>query len=277
MDLDVTPPAERDGDLVGEVVVGVRQVMGLEERSAIVGMRVRSRLQAAPVTRPFVRPRSKVGTFPPRPLLTPHRAPKVLIAAGSGERRIAFRSFDGKPTAPVVGAVVTPIHVRVGIIDPDGRAGRRVLHRAMGGTRLGNTAAVRGGSERKDIAFCAVFGRGGMEVVHVGGAGEAVLADDVSVADGPTVKMLGRMGRPPLEPGQAMAFRFREPAPRRVHTFFVRGGLDVIWIVRERVTATATLSPWRLGSRHRADTIVELPAGTADNVSVDDRIRLDRT
>ncbi len=114
-----------------------------------------------------------------------------------------------------------------------------------------------------------------MDVVHRGDQ-EQVLAAQVELADGLLAKAVGRMGRAPLEPGKATVFRFDTVAPRRVHTLFVRGALDVIWVARERVTHTATLQPWRIGPRYGADTVVELPAGEAAEVSAGDRILLRR-
>lgn len=114
-----------------------------------------------------------------------------------------------------------------------------------------------------------------MEVVHRGDE-EHVLAGNVNLADGLLAKAVGRMGRAPLEPSQATVFRFDTAAPRRIHTLFVRGPLDVIWVVRERVTHNATLQPWRIGPRYSADTVVELPAGEGADVSAGDRILLQR-
>ena len=117
-----------------------------------------------------------------------------------------------------------------------------------------------------------------MQVVHrrQSAADERLLAEDVWTADTLLRRMVGLMGRRPLEPGEAVVFRLRRSADRRIHTMFVRGAIDVIWIEAERVTAVETFSPWSLGASNPADTVIELPAGRAEAVEPGDIVRLDR-
>lgn len=101
-----------------------------------------------------------------------------------------------------------------------------------------------------------------------------VLADRVRIADRPAGHLRGLIGRRPLSEGGALVFRFGSVGRRRIHTLCLPAAIDVVWVVRERVEASTTLSPWRIGPRHPADTIIELPAGGAEAVEPGDLIRL---
>lgn len=114
-----------------------------------------------------------------------------------------------------------------------------------------------------------------MQVIHCPTPGEElVLADQVSVADSMVRKSLGLMGARPPEAGEAIVMRFRGLGRRRVHSMFVRASIDVVWVHNERVTAVETISPWSIGYAEQADTIVELPAGAAADLSSGSVIRL---
>ena len=80
----------------------------------------------------------------------------------------------------------------------------------------------------------------------------------------------------PLADGEALVFRFSEARRRSVHTLFVRATIDVIWTVKEEVQRVETMRPWTLRRVATADTIIELPAGTARHVQVGDRVRVGR-
>lgn len=116
-----------------------------------------------------------------------------------------------------------------------------------------------------------------MQLVHHPADGDpVVLADAVRSADGFIARTLGLMGRRPLEPGEAMLFRFGDAGRRQIHTMFVRGAIDVVWVEAERVRAVETFDPWSIGTTHRADTVIEFPAGTAEGVAPDDILRVRR-
>lgn len=101
------------------------------------------------------------------------------------------------------------------------------------------------------------------------------IAEHVRFADGFIEKRIGLMGKPPLQDGEALVFRFDDSATRHIHTMFLRAPIDVIWLERERVTAVETFLPWQFGTRASGDTIVELPAGTADDVLLGDVVWID--
>jgi hypothetical protein len=73
----------------------------------------------------------------------------------------------------------------------------------------------------------------------------------------------------------ALVFEFDGAARRSVHMLFVPFPIDVLWIEDQRVTAIETLSPWTGFGADRADTLIELPAGVADEVEVGDRVRIE--
>ena len=113
-----------------------------------------------------------------------------------------------------------------------------------------------------------------MEIIATSPDGDTQqLADTVRVANTVVSQSLGLMGKRPLQPGEAMLFTFRETRPRRVHTWFVRGTIDILWVSNEQLVAIETLSPWSIGGKHSADTIIELPAGTASDLDRDWTIR----
>ena len=121
------------------------------------------------------------------------------------------------------------------------------------------------------------FEASAVEVRHTDKSGETRrLADRVRLRDGVIGKTRGLIGSRPLCDGEAMVFRFRRASSRNVHTLFVRDPLDVLWAETETVTHVSTMSPWSLGESAEADTIIELPAGTASSVRAGSIVRLAR-
>ena len=59
-----------------------------------------------------------------------------------------------------------------------------------------------------------------------------------------------------------------------VDMLFVRVPLDVVWVVGEEVVGVDRLRPWRGVAAGKADTIVELPAGAAEDVTVGDTVQV---
>ena len=114
-----------------------------------------------------------------------------------------------------------------------------------------------------------------VQVIHCSSDGTSrTLATRVRLRDGLIGSARGLIGGPRLTAGEAMVFRFRRPANRRVHTIFVRYPIDVVWVAAETVVAVSTLQPWSLGETALAHTIVELPAGCADDIEPDAVVRL---
>jgi uncharacterized membrane protein (UPF0127 family) len=111
------------------------------------------------------------------------------------------------------------------------------------------------------------------------------LADDVEVAESAFAQAKGLMFRSSLPEDYALVLDVGGgesrlpfaggPSRQIVHMLFVRMPIDVIWLVGDEVTKTARMHPWRSIAVGRADRILELPAGAAENVSPGDRVRLE--
>jgi hypothetical protein len=81
------------------------------------------------------------------------------------------------------------------------------------------------------------------------------------VADTALSRMRGLLGRRGLDAGGGMLIN---PCPS-VMTFFMRFTIDVVFLDRENtiVGIAHTLRPWRVAGARRANSSLELPAGTA--------------
>lgn len=100
------------------------------------------------------------------------------------------------------------------------------------------------------------------------------LATEVDLADGLLAQARGLMFRSDLPEGYAMAFRFDRPDDRVMHMLFVPVALDVLWLVGDEVAKKRRLRPWVGVGWGTADTVVELPAGAADDVQEGDVVEL---
>ncbi|WP_290811491.1 DUF192 domain-containing protein [Halovivax sp.] len=114
-----------------------------------------------------------------------------------------------------------------------------------------------------------------MRLVHEPESGaQNILASTVETADSLVSQARGLMFRRSIPDDYALAFRFARAERRDVHMLFVFFSIDVVWVVDEEVLRVDRLRPWRGFGRERADLIVELPAGAADDVEPGDRLRL---
>jgi uncharacterized membrane protein (UPF0127 family) len=100
------------------------------------------------------------------------------------------------------------------------------------------------------------------------------LADDVDVARSTLEQARGLMFRRSIPDDYALVFPFDAAETRWLHMLFVPFPIDALWLVDGEVTAKKRLAPFVGLDRGRADTIVELPAGAADAVTVGDGVRL---
>lgn len=111
-----------------------------------------------------------------------------------------------------------------------------------------------------------------MPLYHVRGDDRRTLATDVDFANSILAQMRGLMFERSLPPEYALVFRFDGAKDRNVHMLFVFFSLDVLWLVDGEVRRIERLEPWTGMATAKADTLVELPAGSADGVAVGDRI-----
>ncbi|NEU57718.1 DUF192 domain-containing protein [Halorussus sp. MSC15.2] len=115
-----------------------------------------------------------------------------------------------------------------------------------------------------------------MRLVHESDSRSETLATEVETADSFLSKARGLMFRRSVPDDYALVFRFDDVASRDVHMVFVPFPLDVLWLQNGEVTRTERLSPWTGLAEAEADQLVELPAGSADDVAVGDEVRVVR-
>ena len=114
-----------------------------------------------------------------------------------------------------------------------------------------------------------------------GTANREVLATEVEVAGSLLSTGRGLMLRSEIPDDFALVMEVggdsllpfpRGPSRQVVHMLFVRFPLDVIWLVDDKVRKVKRMHPWRSIGVGKADRILELPAGTAENVAVGDTV-----
>lgn len=103
---------------------------------------------------------------------------------------------------------------------------------------------------------------------------ERVLATNVEFADSLFQKARGLMFRRSVPDGYALVFRFADPDARDLHMLFVPFSIDALWVVGTEVTAKKRLRSMVGLGRGTADTVIELPAGAADDVEPGDTVEL---
>ncbi|MFO7927389.1 MAG: DUF192 domain-containing protein [Halobacteriota archaeon] len=114
-----------------------------------------------------------------------------------------------------------------------------------------------------------------MRVVHESAAGDRTLATDVEVAESIVAQGLGLMFRRSIPAEYALVFPFSGVSTRGLHMVFVPFDIDAVWLVDGEVRARKGLSAWTGRGRAEADTVIELPAGAAADVSVGDTVRIE--
>lgn len=90
---------------------------------------------------------------------------------------------------------------------------------------------------------------------------DTVLGDAVDIADSSEKRRVGLLKHEGLEPGQGLWITPCES----VHTFFMKFPIDLIYIDKKRKVRKVrhAVPPWRLSMCLTAHSILELPAGTA--------------
>jgi uncharacterized membrane protein (UPF0127 family) len=102
--------------------------------------------------------------------------------------------------------------------------------------------------------------------------GDAVLADNVRIADSFMMRLMGLMGKRSLETGEGL---FLENCSS-IHCFFMMIPIDAVYLSKDMtVLSTQTVHPWHIGkwvsgTRH----ILELGAGEAAAITKGARIRI---
>ena len=112
-----------------------------------------------------------------------------------------------------------------------------------------------------------------VRIVHE--AADDVLATDVEVAESFVASLRGLRFRRSFPDGHALLFRFESAGRRDVDMLFVPFPIDVLWLADGRVERVDTLRAWFDLAIAPADTLIELPQGTASDISPGDTIRIE--
>lgn len=100
------------------------------------------------------------------------------------------------------------------------------------------------------------------------------IATDIQIADTITEQAIGLMFQREIPDDYALVMPFSTAKIRGVHTAFVFTPIDVVWTTNETVTKVKTFHPFRTIGFKKADCIIELPAGTAENITPGDSLAL---
>jgi hypothetical protein len=89
----------------------------------------------------------------------------------------------------------------------------------------------------------------------------AVLGRNVDVADTSSKRNVGLLKHSRLEPGEGLWIDTQS-----VHTFFMKFAIDLVYIDKGRKVRKVrkAVPPWRLSACLTAHSVLELPAGTAE-------------
>lgn len=103
----------------------------------------------------------------------------------------------------------------------------------------------------------------------------------VEIADTPDAQRTGLSDRDDVPAGTGMLFPFDEPGPRDVWMAHTRVPLDIAWILDGQIVAVETLPPCELdavtncptyASPGDVDALLEVPAGTLENICVSEAV-----
>jgi uncharacterized membrane protein (UPF0127 family) len=140
--------------------------------------------------------------------------------------------------------------------------------------RVGATTPVRDDRESSRAIYPFAWRAPPVRLEHRRDGGSETLAEDVEVVDTFLSKARGLMFRRSIPDDYAMVFRFEAAEERDLHMVFVPFDIDALWLVDGEVVAKKRLRAWLGRGAAEADTVVELPAGSADDVAVGDEVRL---
>ncbi|ELZ91909.1 hypothetical protein C440_16394 [Haloferax mucosum ATCC BAA-1512] len=113
-----------------------------------------------------------------------------------------------------------------------------------------------------------------MRLVHRQNGDQSTLASNVETADSFLSQARGLMFRTSVPDDYALVFQFGDADRHSLHMVFVPFDIDALWLVGDEVTKKKRLSAWTGIGFGMADTIIELPAGAADDVEPGDLVEL---
>jgi uncharacterized membrane protein (UPF0127 family) len=99
-----------------------------------------------------------------------------------------------------------------------------------------------------------------------------VVCERCLLAETSFARMRGLLGRSGLPSGEGILLR---PASS-IHTAFMRFPIDAVFLARDLTVLRVVrdLAPWRMASKVRAHSVLELPAGTCERRGVREGDRL---
>jgi len=97
-------------------------------------------------------------------------------------------------------------------------------------------------------------------------SGGAVVCESCLIAESPWLRTKGLLGRRELPDGEGILLR---PASS-IHMAFMRFPIDAVFLGKDLTVLKVVrdLAPWRMASRFRAHSVLELPAGTCERSGV---------
>lgn len=100
----------------------------------------------------------------------------------------------------------------------------------------------------------------------------AVVCDTCLIAESPWLRTKGLLGRSELPDGEGILLR---PASS-IHMAFMRFPIDAVFLAKDLTVLKVVrgLAPWRMASRFRAHSVLELPAGACERSGVVEGERL---
>ena len=103
-------------------------------------------------------------------------------------------------------------------------------------------------------------------------SGGTVVCESCLIAESAWLRTKGLLGRRELPDGQGILLR---PASS-IHMAFMRFPIDAVFLARDLTVLKVVndLKPWRLASKFRANSVLELPAGTCERRGVREGERL---
>jgi uncharacterized protein len=99
-----------------------------------------------------------------------------------------------------------------------------------------------------------------------------VVCESCLIAKSPWLRMKGLLGRGDLPQGEGILL---SPASS-IHMAFMRFPIDAVFLARDLTVLRVVrdLAPWRMASKRRAHSVLELPAGTCERSGVREGDRL---
>lgn len=203
------------------------------------------------------------------------RTAKVVAVAIPRKLGIVMTVFGGVSAAAIVREKVALVDGPVGVVHADRGTLRGLLHAYRRNPNHLNVLATVVYASGVESFFTIPRCSRAVRIVHETADEARTLAPEVELAEGIVSQGLGLMFRRSIPDNYALVFPFSDVSKRGLHMVFVPFDIDAIWLVDGTVEATKRLAAWTGYGRAAADTVIEMPAGTASAASPGDEIRIE--